>query len=326
MRASLALAALLAGAPAAAQAPDAPIGVVLGAGAAPDGWANPMLVERVCRGVAERKEGRVGALLMSGGYTSGHIAEAEMMRAVAVLAGVPASAVWLERSAVNTMENAGFSVRLAKARGASRARLVTHRSHLPWALETFRRAGEGWWVSLSTAEADGALREDCFPRLAALALATTADMLIVDVTEEVSLEEAAAREPDVPSPALARAALLAARAYRSGAAKRLYFALPEPSTGTWTATRASAHGHISAPELARILATALGVAWDDVYVSSGRRTAQVPGAVEPGEEPWLRIPGARLAVLAPAERQGWWRARLSSGLNALLPPAEFHSP
>lgn len=303
--------------------PQSDVAIVLGAGAPPVGWANPLLVERVCRGVFDFRAGTAKALLMSGGYTVGHIAEAEMMRAVAVMAGVPEGKIWLENAAVNTVENAAFSLRLARSKGALRASIVTHRSHMPWAMQTFRAAGTDYWVSLSTAEADGARTPACFPRAEALALSATADMLIIDVTEEEPFEAVLERPVDVPSPALTLAALRGAAAYHAGRAKRLYFAIPEPSTGTASVGRGSAHGHFSRTELARVLASALGVALDDIYISSGRRLSEMPGAVEPAQDPWLRIPGAKLAVWAPPERLVWWQTRLKTGLNALLPPAEF---
>jgi len=154
-------------------------------------------------------------------------------------------------------------------------------------------------------------------------LTTTAEMLIVDVTEEEPFDVVLDRPADVPSPALIAAASSAAAAYRAGLAKRVYFAEPEVSTGTFTSGRGGAHGHISRTELARVLASAMGVAWDDLFISSGRRLGQVPGAVEPAENPWLRIPGARLAVVSTPEQRAWWQAHLKSGLNALLPPAEY---
>ncbi|MBI4348003.1 MAG: YdcF family protein [Elusimicrobia bacterium] len=305
----------------AAAALAADVGIVLGAGAPPEGWANPILVQRVCRGVRAYRDGEVKRLLMSGGYTSGHIAEAEMMRAVAVAAGVPAAEVSLEDAAVNTMENAAFSVLWAKSRRLRSALVVTHASHLPWAGETFGRAGGGYWTSLSTASADGT--PPCLPAGRALPLSTTAEMLIVDVTEAEPFEAILDRPADVPSRALVEAVLSAASAYRAGAAKRLYFALPEPSTGTFSSGRGSARGHISRTELARVLASAAGVAFDDIYISSGRRMGQIPGSVEPADNPWLRIPGARVAIVSTPEQRAWWRAHFKTGLNALLPPPEL---
>ena len=297
--------------------------IVLGSGAPPEGWANPLLVERVCRAAAEKKAGRARRLIVSGGYTAGHIAEAEMMRAVAVAMGVPAGDVLLEDSSVNTAENAAFSLRVARAAGIRRAALVTHRSHLGRATELFDRAGGGYWSELGGIEADGALSPSCFPPGKPLGLGSTVDMLIVDVTDDQPFDDVLDRPADIPGRPLVDMVLAAGEAYRSGLVRRIYFAEPVPSTSTATASRGSGHGHISRTELARMLASAQGAAWDDIYISSGRRFGQIPGAVEPAEDPWMRIPGARLAVWAPAQQRGWWEDYLRQGRNADLPKPIF---
>ena len=311
--------------------------IVLGAGAPPEGWANPVLVERVCKAVQERKAGRAGRLIMSGGTTAGHIAEAEMMRAVAVAMGVPARDVLIEPSSVDTRENAAFTLRLARAAGIRSAALVTHRSHLGRARETFELVGAGYWKELGGIEADGALSSECFPPAKPLVLGSTVDMLIIDVSEDQPIEERFDLPEDVPTRRLVEEVLAAGRAYQAGKAKRLYFAEPrvgaaqprvgaaEPvlSSAAATLSRGAARGHISRTELARIVASAFGVAFDDITISSARRFGQVPGAVEPADDPWSRIPKPKLAVFAPAGEMPWWRDHLSRGLNAALPAPEF---
>ncbi|MCX5789859.1 MAG: YdcF family protein [Elusimicrobia bacterium] len=236
--------------------------IVLGGGGPPEGWANPVLVERVCKAVRERAAGRAERLVMTGGYTTGHIAEAEMMRAVAVAMGVPAKDVLIEPSSVSTAENAAFMLRLARTANIHKAALVSHRSHFPRARETFERAGGGWWTDLGVIEADGALSSPCFPRVEPLALGSTVDMLITDVTEDESVDELINRPADVPTRRLVEEVLAAGQAYEAGLARRLYFVEPTASTPTVIGSRGFARGHISRTELARVLATAYGVAFD----------------------------------------------------------------
>ena len=47
-------------------------------------WVNPLLAQRVCRAVLERRSGRADKILMTGGRTTGHIAEAELMMLAAI--------------------------------------------------------------------------------------------------------------------------------------------------------------------------------------------------------------------------------------------------
>jgi hypothetical protein len=303
--------------------------VVLGAGTAVEGWANPVLVERVCRGVELYRQGRAGKIVMSGGYTAGHIAEAEMMRAAAVAMGVPAEDVILENSSVTTAENADFSLLLAKKAGIRAVTVVTHRNHLARAIGEFERAGRGYWTVLDGAEANGSLSTACFRAAwpsAPLSSSATYDMLVVDVGDEKPVEETFAREADVPSSELVSEVASAAWRYRTGGAKRLYFAEPVLSTITARGVLGQAHGHISRTELARILATAMGVPFADVVISSGRRFGQVSGSIEPEGNPWLSVPGARVAVAAIPSHRDWWRRRFSDKSNSALLPPDYLEP
>ena len=63
------------------------------------------------------------------------------MRDLAREAGVPETAVLLERESRNTFENAAYTARLLHAIGKPRIVLVSDRAHLPRAARLFRRAG-----------------------------------------------------------------------------------------------------------------------------------------------------------------------------------------
>ena len=70
--------------------------IVLGASVGPDGRPSPALLRRVARGVALYHAGQAGRLLMSGGVGRHPPAEADVMRDLAVQAGVPAACVLTE--------------------------------------------------------------------------------------------------------------------------------------------------------------------------------------------------------------------------------------
>jgi len=76
---------------------------------------------------------------MSGGGAP--VSEAEVMRDLALLAGVPDAAVLCEPTSNNTVENAANTARLLRQRGLSRVVLVSDRTHLLRATLLFRLAG-----------------------------------------------------------------------------------------------------------------------------------------------------------------------------------------
>ncbi len=115
--------------------------VVLGAAVLPDGRPNAAMGRRVAQGVALFKTGKAEALLLTGGKGNHVPSEAEAMRRLALMAGVPERVLVLERRARSTLENALYSARLMRERGWSSALVVTDWLHLPRALLAFRGAG-----------------------------------------------------------------------------------------------------------------------------------------------------------------------------------------
>lgn len=314
--------------PASTAAEKADVLVVLGAGSPLEGWANPMLSQRVCRGVLEYRKEAAGRLLFSGGYTAGHIAEAEMMRVLALGMGVRPEDALMESASETTAANSRLCTAIAKKEGWRRILLVSHRGHFPRAQDEFAKAGQGFYERITPVLADGAEPAACFGLEKTASIAGSSprqapfDMLIVDLRREEKAETSAAREPTALPAELLELVRRAGELYLSGQARRLYFAAPY-AAGSSSATYGLAAGAISITELARILAAGMGVAWDDILITSGRRYGGVPGAIEPEDNPWLRIPGPRLAVLSPGPQQGWWREHFSKGLNAALAEPEF---
>ena len=114
---------------------------MLGAKLDEGGRAGPRLKRRVARGAALFHDGAAPWLLLSGGTAGAPPAEADVMRTLALEAGVPADRVLLEDRSRTTWENAFFTARLMAERDLTSALLVTDRLHLPRARLTFRRAG-----------------------------------------------------------------------------------------------------------------------------------------------------------------------------------------
>jgi uncharacterized SAM-binding protein YcdF (DUF218 family) len=100
---------------------------------------SPRLERRLERGVQLYRQGVAPVLLMSGGG-SGPVSEAEIMRRMALASGVPDSAVLIEPSSYDTLENARNTARLLRSRGWQTVVLVSDRTHLCRATLLFRLA------------------------------------------------------------------------------------------------------------------------------------------------------------------------------------------
>jgi uncharacterized SAM-binding protein YcdF (DUF218 family) len=109
--------------------------IVLGAALGPEGDLGPVLAERVYHGVAAWRAGRASLMLMTGKY------EAHKMKVRALKYGVSEEAILLEPSALTTHDNAVRCAAIMRARGLSRALLVTQSFHRHRALAAFRRCG-----------------------------------------------------------------------------------------------------------------------------------------------------------------------------------------
>ncbi len=135
--------------------------VVLGAAVAVGGGPSAALRRRVAEGVRRLEAGAAPVLLLSGGKGGGPgggkaggpgggvPAEAEVMRDLALAAGVaaggtagaPEGRLVLETDSRSTLENARCSARIMRARGWTKALVVTDAVHLPRALLAFRAHG-----------------------------------------------------------------------------------------------------------------------------------------------------------------------------------------
>ena len=139
--------------------------VVLGCRVGPGGSPSGALVRRVDRGVGLFHEGAAPLLVLSGGG-AGPVAEAAIMRKMALRWGVPEAALLIEPFSRNTFENARESARLLGLRGFRSVLLVSDRTHLLRAILLFRFAGlnvVGWAAAMppSTTWAARAAIHEC---------------------------------------------------------------------------------------------------------------------------------------------------------------------
>jgi uncharacterized SAM-binding protein YcdF (DUF218 family) len=106
--------------------------------------ADPARYSRAAFAAALYAAGRAPVIVATGaGERAARYAttEADLMQAQLRAAGVPATAIVLERSARNTRENMTAAAPLLRARGASRVLLVTSALHMPRAMANARALG-----------------------------------------------------------------------------------------------------------------------------------------------------------------------------------------
>lgn len=118
--------------------------IVLGIPADSDGNPTPEQLARVTEGVHEYERGAAPRLILTGGAAHNQFVEAQVMARVAEAQGVPASSIFIEPEAKDTIQNACYSLRIMKARGWHSAEVVSAESHLPRAGLIFSRLPLDW--------------------------------------------------------------------------------------------------------------------------------------------------------------------------------------
>lgn len=151
LAAAVMAAALLAGGPTAGSAAAAPplvakdfskpAIVILGYGLKPDGTMRLILHTRVLAGMAVGHMFPQSPIIVTGGNPRNGKTEAGQMRNMLRLYGIPEERIIVEDRANSTVQNAAFSVPLAKQAGASGIILVTSSSHQDRADGNFADAG-----------------------------------------------------------------------------------------------------------------------------------------------------------------------------------------
>ncbi|KAF0223696.1 MAG: hypothetical protein FD176_1722 [Rhodospirillaceae bacterium] len=131
--------------------------IVLGAKVMADGSPSPALARRVAHAAALAQGGRVAHLLMSGGAVNHPTPEAQVMRNLAMAAGIAADRIVIEDRSRNTIGNARYCAPIIAAHGWTRLLLVTDTFHLPRARLIFAR--HGLTVALSGARPESVSAE-----------------------------------------------------------------------------------------------------------------------------------------------------------------------
>jgi len=104
--------------------------IVLGTPTRHDGSPSPEQRERVLEGVREYKAGVAPRIIMTGGPAHNNFVEAQTMAQFAAAQGVPASAIYEEPQAQNTIQNIFYSAQIMHQHNWSSAEVVSSPYHL----------------------------------------------------------------------------------------------------------------------------------------------------------------------------------------------------
>jgi vancomycin permeability regulator SanA len=107
----------------------------------PDGTPSRRLAARLDRARALYADGRVKAVIVSGGTGAEGYDEARAMKAWLVKHGVPASVIIEDSAGVTTMATARNSAAIMRAHGMKTAAVATQYFHVPRTVLALRKAG-----------------------------------------------------------------------------------------------------------------------------------------------------------------------------------------
>jgi uncharacterized SAM-binding protein YcdF (DUF218 family) len=123
--------------------------VILGYGLNPDGTMRTILRRRVLTGLTVAQFFPQSPIIVTGGNPQNGKTEAGQMAAMLQLLGLPANRIIVEDKADSTVQNARFSVPLAKQAGTSGIILVTSTTHQGRADGDFADAGGNLLATVS---------------------------------------------------------------------------------------------------------------------------------------------------------------------------------
>ncbi len=104
--------------------------IVLGAPATAEGNPSPLELTRVTEAVQEYERGVAPRIIVTGGPDRDRPVEAVVMARVAKAQGIPDSAIFQEGKALDTIQNACYSVRMMNSHGWHSAEVISNASHL----------------------------------------------------------------------------------------------------------------------------------------------------------------------------------------------------
>jgi uncharacterized SAM-binding protein YcdF (DUF218 family) len=123
--------------------------IVLGVPADKDGNPRPTMQSRVDEAVREYERGVAPRMIVTGGLDGRQYREATVMARVAQAQGVPASAIFIEPEANDTIQNACYSARIMKAHGWRSAEVIANAGQLPRASLIFSHVAIDWRVHVA---------------------------------------------------------------------------------------------------------------------------------------------------------------------------------
>lgn len=107
------------------------VAIALGCPTEDDGRLTPCLRCRVAGAVQALREGRVQAIIFSGGAAHNRYVEAAAMASAARALGLPGDRLLIEGASLTTWQNLRFAKRIMEAHGFKTALLISAREHLP---------------------------------------------------------------------------------------------------------------------------------------------------------------------------------------------------
>jgi uncharacterized SAM-binding protein YcdF (DUF218 family) len=128
--------------------------VILGYGLNPNGTMRTILRRRVLTGLTVAQFFPQSPVIVTGGNPQNGNSEAEQMRKMLLLLGFPDNRIIVEDRANSTVQNARFSVPLAKQAGTSGIILVTSSTHQGRADGDFVDAGANMLATVSYPDGD----------------------------------------------------------------------------------------------------------------------------------------------------------------------------
>lgn len=138
--------------------------VILGYGLNPDGTMRAVLRRRVLTGLTVAQFFPQSPIIVTGGNPQNGKTEAGQMRNMLTLFGFPANRIIVEDKANSTVQNARFSVPLAKDAGTSGIILVTSSSHQGRADGDFADSGGNLLATVSYPDGDPSVNAAQFAR------------------------------------------------------------------------------------------------------------------------------------------------------------------
>ena len=125
--------------------------IVLGTSADADGNPSPRQLARVTEAVNEYERGVAPRIIFTGGAVKNQFVEAQVMARTAEGQGIPASAVFLDPAARNTIENTCNAFGIMRSHGWESAEVISSPSHLPRAALMLNRLPMRWRVHAAPA-------------------------------------------------------------------------------------------------------------------------------------------------------------------------------